>query len=357
MISAPDRQHAVELIDEARAQGARLEAACRELGITARTHQRWTRDGGLREDQRPFVDRPVPANALTPAEEQAILDVCHRPAYASLPPEQIVVRLFDEEERYLASPSTIYRVLHKHHEAVHRGRAKPPRRQAKPTTYQAIGPNQVWTWDATWLGGPIKGEYYYLVMLLDIFSRKITGWEVFLAESAHNSRTVLERAVLAEQVIGQPLVLHADNGSPFKGATLLEKLHDLGVTPSYSRPRVCNDNPYSESLFRTCKYRPCYPVEGFATVDAAREWVAGFVQWYNHAHRHSGIRLVTPAQRHAGEDTEVLAKRDRINQAARDAHPARWSGKTRNWAPIGTVSLNPERELTITTPEPEKQAV
>lgn len=300
-----------------------------------------------------MVDRPVPANALTPAEEQEILDVCHRPAYASLPPEQIVVRLFDDEERYLASPSSIYRVLHKHREVVHRGRAKSPKRQARPTTYHATAPNRVWTWDCSWMGGPIKGQHYYLVMMLDIYSRKITGWEVFLAESAHNSRTVLERAVLAEKVIGQPLVLHADNGSPFKSATLLEKMHDLGITPSFSRPRVSNDNPYSESLFRTCKYRPCYPVDGFASLEAARHWVHGFVQWYNHEHRHSGIRLVTPAQRHAGEDAEVLAKRHAINQAARAANPARWSGKTRNWTPIGTVSLNPERELQITTAEPE----
>lgn len=356
MISTPDRQRAIALINEARHQGARLAAACRELGITARTYQRWTRDGDVREDQRPLVDRPVPANALTPAEEQEILDVCHRPEYASLPPEQIVVRLFDDEARYLASSSTIYRVLHKHREVIHRGRARPPKRQVKPTTYHATAPKQIWTWDATWLGGPIKGEYYYLVMLLDIYSRKVIGWEVFLAESAHNSRTVLERAVLAEKVVNQPLVLHADNGSPFKGATLQEKLNDLGITPSFSRPRVSNDNPYSESLFRTCKYRPCYPAGGFATIVAARQWVAGFVQWYNHEHRHSGIRFVTPAQRHAGEDAALLAKRDMINRAARNANPARWSGNTRNWTPIGTVSLNPEKELNMMTNTPEKQA-
>ena len=172
-------------------------------------------------------------------------------------------------------------------------------------------------------------------MMLNIYSRKIIGWEVFHAESAHNSRTVLERAVLAEKVVDQPLVLHADNGSPFKGATLLEKLHELGIAPSFSRPRVSNDNPYSESLFRTYKYRPCYPTNGFAHVDAAREWVAGFVQWYNHEHRHSGIRLVPPP---------------------RNTNPARWSGHTLNWTPVKTVSLNPERELSVTVNEPEKKA-
>jgi len=356
MISTPDRNRAVELIDEARAAGARLELACRELGITARTYQRWTQGGAVRQDQRPLVDRAVPDNALTPEEEQEILEICHRPEYASLPPDQIVVRLLDDEQRYVASPSSFYRVLKKHRLLAHRGRAKAPQRHAPPTTYHATGPNQIWSWDCTWLAGPIKGEHYYLVMMLDIYSRKIVGWEVFLAESAYNSCSVLERAVLAERVVGQPLVLHADNGSPFKGATLLEKMHDLGVTPSFSRPRVSNDNPYSESLFRTCKYRPNYPVHGFRTIEAARRWVHGFTQWYNHEHRHSGIKFVTPAQRHSGDDAAVLAKRHELHQAARAANPSRWSGKTRNWNPIPTVSLNPDRDLEATSPEPEKEA-
>lgn len=190
------------------------------------------------------------------------------------------------------------------------------------------------------------GELGELLRREKLYSSQLTTW-----------RKELDRhRVLAEQVIDQPLVLHADNGSPFKGATLLEKLHDLGITPSFSRSRVSNDNPYSESLFRTCKYRPCYPEDGFASLDAAQQWVHGFVQWYNLEHRHSGIRLVTPAQRHAGDDAEVLGKCHAINQAARAANPARWSGKTRNWRPIGVVSLNPERELHVTTPEPEKWA-
>ncbi|GGX88799.1 transposase [Litchfieldella qijiaojingensis] len=353
MISAQTRQQAVALIEEARAQGARLEPACRALGLTARTYQRWTRGDELQEDQRPFAERPVPANALTTAEEQAILDVCHRPAFANLPPEQIVVRLLDEEDRYLASVSTFYRVLRRHGELAHRGRAKAPKRHAPPTTYQATAPNQVWSWDCTWLPGPVKGSHYYLVMILDIYSRKLVGWEVFLAESALNSRTVIERAVLAEQVIDKPLVLHADNGSPFKGATLLEKLRELNIESSFSRPRVSNDNAFSEALFRTCKYVPNYPVDGFADLDKARHWVQGFVAWYNHEHRHSGIRFVTPAQRHAGHDKVILARRHTLHQAARRANPARWSGKTRNWEPIKVVSLNPEREPVMT---PAKKA-
>jgi putative transposase len=203
MISTPDRQQAVTLIAVARTEGARLEPACAVVGITVRTHQRWTREGGVREDQRPLADRATPSNALCAEETQAILEACHRPEHASLPPDQIVVRLLDQEALYLGSVSTFYRVLRRHGEVTHRGRAKTPKRQARPTTYHAIAPNQLWSWDCSWLPGPVKGTYYYLVMIIDIFSRKVVAWEVFLGESADNARSVLERAVLAEHVVQQ----------------------------------------------------------------------------------------------------------------------------------------------------------
>jgi transposase InsO family protein len=348
MISAADRRQAVELIDQARANGARLHPACAVLGLSARTLQRWTRDGGVGADQRPCAGRPTPANALTPEEEQAILEVCHRPEFASLPPQQIVARLLDEEQRYIASVSSFYRVLRRHGELAHRGRAKAPVSHPKPTTFHATAPNQVWSWDCTWLPGPVKGLFFYLVMILDVYSRKIVGWEVFEAESAANASLVIQRAVWAEQAVDQPLVLHADNGSPFKGATLLETLRALKITPSYSRPRVSNDNAFSEALFRTCKYVPDYPVNGFEGLGEARGWVDGFVRWYNGEHRHSAIRFVTPDERHRGEDQAILAQRHTLNQAAREAHPERWSGNTRNWDPIAVVSLNPERAPDIT---------
>jgi transposase InsO family protein len=351
MISTPHRRQAVTLIDTARNAGARLQPACEVIGISTRTHQRWTREGAVREDQRPLVKRPVPSNALCVEETQAILDACHCPANASLPPEQIVVRLMDEEALYLGSVSTFYRVLRRHALVAHRGRARAPKRHARPTTYHATSANQVWTWDCTWLPGPVKGTYYYLVLIIDIYSRKVVGWEVNLAESADNAQGVLERAMLAEQIHDEPLVLHADNGSSFKAATLLEKLRDLNIEPSFSRPRVSNDNPYSEALFRTCKYVPNYPQNGFATLEQARQWVLGFVRWYNQEHRHSAIRFVTPAQRHDGKDTAILAKRHRLNQAARAQHPNRWSGATRNWQPVGSVALNPAPEPQITPPK------
>ncbi len=318
MISAADRRAAVALIEAARTQGARLRPACETLGLSVRTFQRWTRVDGVREDQRPLIKRSKPANARTPEEEQAILEVCHRPAFVSLPPEQIVARLLDEQQRYIASVSSVYRVLRRHGELARRGRAKAPRAHAKPTTFHATAPNQLWSWDCTWLPGPAKGLFFYLVMILDVYSRKIVAWEVFETESAHNA-------------------------SPFKGATLLETLHALEITPSFSRPRVSNDNALSEALFRTCKYVPDYPVNGFECLQASQRWVQHFVRWYNTEHRHSAIRFVTPDERHRGEDHAILAKRHALNLAARDAHPERWSGKTRNWTPIAVVSLNPQR--------------
>jgi transposase InsO family protein len=229
-------------------------------------------------------------------------------------------------------------------EQQHRGRAKAPRRHPVPTTHIAHGTCEVWSWDITWLPGPAKGLFFYLYMILDLYSRKIVGWEVFESESAVHSSTVIERAVWAEGGLLHPLVLHADNGSPVKAATLQETLKRLQVTPSYSRPRVSNDNAYSEALFRTCKYVPDFPRDGFVDVLAARAWVSQFVHRYNHEHRHSAIRFVTPVQRHNGEDAAILAERHRLYEQARAAKPERWSGATRNWTPQGPVALNPENK-------------
>jgi putative transposase len=182
---------------------------------------------------------------------------------------------------------------------------------------------------------------FYLYLILDLYSRKIVGFDVYERESAEYGATAVRRAVLAEECIGKPLVLHADNGSPQKGSTLRATLEALGIEPSYSRPRVSDDNAYSEALFRTCKYRPDYPHRGFESLEAAREWTLAFVRWYNHEHRHSSLRYVTPAQRHVGDDRTILAARERVYQAAKARHPERWMGSTRTWAPIGAVWLIP----------------
>ena len=196
----------------------------------------------------------------------------------------------------------------------------------------------------TWLSSPIRGMFYYLYMIVDIFSRKIVGWEVHPVESAECGAKLLHKAVLAEGCLLDPPVLHADNGGPQKGFTMKAKLEALGVTPSYSRPRVSNDNPYSESLFRTCKYWPAYPAHGFDSIETARKWLRKFVWWYNEEHLHSAIRFVTPGQRHRMEDAAILEKRHAVYQQAQQKHPSWWSGRSRNWEPIAGVKLNCPKE-------------
>ena len=343
MISTPDRQNAIALIDQAKAAGARRTPACTELGIDVRTCRRWRAKVGTPEDRRPTAPRPVPSNALSEAERQAVLDVCNSQAFESLPPSQIVPRLADQG-RYLASEASFYRILRAEEQQHHRGRAKPPARRQPPTSHRARGPCEVWSWDITWMPGPIRGVFFYLYLFLDILSRKVVGWEVYERESAEHAADLVCRAVWAEGCLTRPLVLHADNGSPMKGATMKATLERLGVTASYSRPRVSDDNPFSEALFRTCKYRPDWPTSGFASKEDAQRWVASFVAWYNHEHRHSAIRFVTPSARHAGEDRTLLERRTQLYTEARAANPSRWSRQIRNWSPVGDVCLNPERD-------------
>ena len=340
MISAPDRRQAVELIDEARSNGARLEPACRELEITARTYQRWTSGGQVRADRRPEVPRPPPANKLSPEERESVLSACHDRQYASLPPGQIVPKLADQGV-YIASESTFYRILHEVDEQHHRGRSRKPRVSTPPKGYCATGPNQVWSWDITYLPTSIRRMFFYLYMIVDVFSRKIVGWEVHPQESGFNAGILVHKAILSERCTLSPPVLHQDNGAPQKGFTLRAKLEALGVTTSYSRPHVSDDNPYSEALFRTVKYRPDYPYRGFESIEDARYWVLEFVRWYNHDHQHSAIRFVTPCQRHDGQDNDILAARRRVYEEAKACHPERWSGNIRNWEPVAEVWLNP----------------
>jgi transposase InsO family protein len=342
MITTPDRQQAVELIEEAVMAGARKFKACDEMDISVRTYQRWTTSGQVQADGRPEATRPIPANKLTADERAAVVEVANSPAYKSLPPSQIVPALADQG-RYIASESSFYRVLREHGMQQHRGRQQAP--ETRPlSTHRATGPNQVWCWDITWLPGPVKGIFYYLYLVLDLYSRKIVGWEIYEEESSELSSTLIKKAYLREGVAGKPLVLHSDNGSPMKGASLMETLYHLGVMESYSRPRVSNDNAYSEALFRTFKYRPGYPYQGFATLEKARDWVLEFVHWYNHEHKHSGLKFISPAERHSGRSDEIMQKRKAVYAAARNMNPNRWSGDIRNWDLPESVWLNPENE-------------
>tara|TARA_Y100001933_G_C18962147_1_gene548608 strand:- start:43 stop:1107 length:1065 start_codon:yes stop_codon:yes gene_type:complete len=343
MIAASDRQIAVELITEAIEAGACQYKACEVLSISERTYTRW-KNAKTFEDQRPFAERKPPRNKLSEEERQQIIEVATSKTYKSLPPSQIVPRLADEENRYIASESTIYRVLKEYDMQHHRGRSSKP--VTRPiSTHKATGPNQVWMWDITWLPAFVKGFYYYLYLILDLFSRKIVGWEIWPVESSENASILVKKAALSEGCIHNevPLILHSDNGSPMKGASLLETLNKLGITSSKSRPRVSNDNAYAESVFKTCKYRPDYPYKGFSSIEHAREWVLEFVCFYNYKHRHSGINYLTPHQRHSGLGQEILNNRKMVYQAAKEKNPNRWSRDTRNWSINDEVWLNPER--------------
>lgn len=342
MISAPDRILAVELIDEAREAGARLKPACKVLNITDRTYQRWTREKGIKEDQRQIVTRPTPKNKLTEEERSEIIRIINTPSYANLSPSQIVPKLADEG-MYIASESTIYRILKEEKMNAHRSKTKEPVKR-EPPTHVATAPNQVWTWDITWLNALIKGQYYKLYLIIDMFSRLIVAYEVWETEKAEYAENLVRKATLSQGIAGRPLVLHSDNGSPMKAATFLATLEKLGVQSSFSRPRVSNDNPYSESLFKTMKYRPIYPNSGFTSLEEARKWVQKFVNWYNHTHLHSGINFITPYQRHYGLDKEIMENRIKTYKEAKIKHPERWSRNIRDWSLPKYVSLNPIKE-------------
>ena len=324
-------------------EGCRQTAACNETEISLRTYRRWVCGEEVKADKRAEATRPVPSNKLSKAERQAILDICNEPEYASLPPTQIVPILL-EKEVYLGSESSYYRVLKEANQLHHRGRSQAPKKVGKPTSHTAHKANEVWSWDITYLSSTIKGQFYYLYLFEDIYSRKIVGYEIYEQECGDRAAKLLQRCMLREQCLNTPLVLHSDNGAPMKAQTMKAKMEELGVLPSYSRPRVSDDNPFSEALFRTLKYRPEWPSSGFTSLEEARDWVQTFQDWYNNKHRHSKLNFVTPAQRHRGEDKDILEKRKLVMEKAKKANPSRWSGDVRNCQPVGSVSLNPDKE-------------
>lgn len=344
MINATDRRQAVELITEAVDAGAALYKACKELGISKRTYNRWKNTDSDYIDKRTICERPEPVNKLTLEEKQEILNVCNSEEFASKTPCEIVPILADRGI-YIASESTFYKVLNETNQLTHRGREHKKQKRSI-STHKASAPNQVWMWDITYLNGPIKGKHYYLYLFSDLYSRKIVGWEVWESEDANHASELVKRIYRNEKIYmkKEPLVLHSDNGSPMKGATMLETLYALGITPSRSRPRVSNDNPYAESLFKTLKYVPNFQPQGFATLNEARLWVRHFVDWYNNEHRHSGINYVTPSQRHEGKDQEILAKRKELYEQAKKKHPERWTKETKDWAYQAEEWLNPRQE-------------
>ncbi len=302
-----------------------------------------------RADQRGNAQRPKPRNSLTEEEKDQIIHYCNLPENASKPPAQIIPLLADQGI-YIASESSFYRVLRERKQLNHRGRARAPKKQKIKATHTAKTPREVWVWDITYLHSAISGIYYKLYFIMDLYSRKIIAHEAWGEENAEHSKELLRRAALSESIAmsSSPLILHGDNGSPLKAGTVLATMQQLGITASHSRPRVSNDNPHAEALFRTAKYHPTLPSEGFTSLEKAREWALKFVEWYNNEHLHSALNFVTPEQKHTGEDIEILIHRKELYEEAKRKNPNRWiKGETRNWTPVTHTSLNPinEREI------------
>ena len=344
LTSVAHRRKAIELIGEAHAAGAGLVSACGEIGICLRTLKRWRKafcGDGDGKDRRKGSSRLVD-HRLSVAERQRILLTCNQPQYAALPPGQIVPALADQG-LYIGSESSFYRVLHAHGQVHRRGRARPPQEPRAVPRLKAAGANQVWSWDITYLPTSVRGIWLYLYLVIDVWSRKVVAWDVADREDPGIAADLVSRACLRERISKgrrQPLILHADNGNAMRAATLESRLEELGVLRSFSRPRVSNDNPYSESLFRKVKYRPDYPRKPFATIEQACAWVAGFIDWYNHRHRHSGIKFVTPVQRHSGSAIAICKQRAEVYEKARRAHPTRWSRHIRCWHQPEEVWIN-----------------
>ncbi len=334
-----ERKDILVLLKEAQKAGARQSKSCEIIGMSAKTLQRWSQLDNVQDGRLEAKHEPV--NKLTELERQRIIKVASEPEYADLPTNKIVPKLADKGI-YIASESSFYRVLKAESQLRHRQKSKPARQVKKPRALMATAPNQIYSWDITYLPTDIKGVFLYLYLVMDIYSRKIVGWQVYENESSAQAAELMTDICQKEGIKPNQVTLHSDNGSPMKGATMLATLQQLGVIPSFSRPAVSNDNPYSESLFRTLKYRPEYPEQPFFGLKEARDWVLFFVNWYNNEHLHSAIKFITPAQRHAGKDDEILTNRKEVYQHAKSKNLNRWSGEIRNWNAVKEVYLNPE---------------
>lgn len=331
-----DRTAVLALVACAVQDGSRQGEACKAVGVDERTLQRWQRPETA-EDGR-HGPLTAPQNSFTVVERAKVLETAVSTEFRDKSPRQIVPTLADRGE-YIGSESTFYRILTAAKQLAHRGRMAQKTRH-RPRALAATEPNQVYSWDITYLLSTLRGKYFYLYLFLDIFSRKIVGFRVHDRESMEFSSLLLTEICAQEGIDEDQLVVHADNGAAMKGSTMLATMERLGVMPSFSRPSVSDDNPFSESLFKTLKYCPIFPTTPFGSVEGATAWVETFVEWYNDEHLHSGIKFVTPASRHCGDDIAILKRRKIVYADAKEKNPSRWSKETRNWERIESVKLN-----------------
>ncbi len=286
--------------------------------------------------------RQRPEHALSETEQQKVLATLHAPRFVDLAPSQVYAQLL-EEGRYLCSIRTMYRLLAANNEVRERRAVASHPLYAKPELL-ATGPNEIWSWDITKLKGPVKWTYYYLYVILDIFSRYVVGWMIAERESSALAKRLITESCCKQNIVEEQLTLHADRGSSMKSKVVAQLLSDLGVTKTHSRPHVSNDNPYSESQFKTMKYRPKYP-NRFGSIQDARAFAVDFFYWYNQEHRHSGIALYTPSDVHYGRVEQIRQDRQAALDAAYERHPKRFVNKSPEAAlPPQAVWINPPKD-------------
>jgi putative transposase len=314
-------------------------ALCQSIGLGRATLYR------RRRPARSSTPRPraPSARALVPAERQAVLDVLHSERFLDQSPAEVQATLL-EEQTYLCSTRTMYRVL------AEAGEVRERRDQARHPAYAkpelvATAPNQIWSWDITTLKGPIPYLYYSLYVILDLFSRYVVGWMVAAHENAHLAQRLIEATCLKQRIGPHQLTIHADRGAPMRSKLVAELFSDLSIDASHSRPRVSNDNPFSEAQFRTFKYRPEFP-ERFGSLEDARAIGHDLFAWYNDAHHHSGLGYLTPADVHYGRAPAILEVRHRARLAAYAAHPERFvQGPPRPETLATAVWINPPAKI------------
>jgi len=311
--------------------------ACKTLGVCRATLYRRR---AMRIVSAPVPHgRPSPPRALSIEERLSVVDALHSPRFIDKAPHEVYATLLDEGS-YLCSIRTMYRILDQH------GEVKERRNQLSHPPYQkpellATGPNQVWSWDITKLLGPVKWSYYYLYVILDIFSRYVVGWMVAPCESARLAKRLIEQTCKKQLIQPGQLTVHADRGSSMKSKPVAFLLADLGVTKTHSRPHTSDDNPYSEAQFKTLKYRPDFPAR-FGCIEDARSFSQGFFPWYNKEHHHVGISLLTPEMVHYGRAQQVLQARETVLRAAYDIHPERFVRKVPTPLPLPAAAwINP----------------